>query len=131
MKLQPERRPPMETLISDTINRLTELHPQLVDPSQLDETHSKAASDLSETQALLDEAKTELETTRGQIIKTQSAKTKEFEEAVFTRNQELGDLTSRCAAAQTDFDTLSAELAQARQFRDQIEASIVSLTKNI
>jgi|SRR5882724_1706718 len=121
----------METLLTNLITQLQDLHPQLQNPEDLDATQAKAESDLSETQALLDEARATLETTRGQIIKTQSAKTKEFEEAVFTRNQELGDLTSRCAVAQSDFDKLSGELAQARAYRDQIEASIVSLTKNI
>ena len=121
----------MDALLTNLIAQLQDLHPQLQNPEDLDDAQARAESDLSETEALLDEARATLETTRGQIYKTQTAKTKEFEEAVFTRNQELGDLTSRCAVAQSDFDTLSAELAQARQFRDQIEASIVSLTKNI
>ena len=121
----------METLLSDLISRLTDLQPQLVDPSQLDEAQAKAESDLEETQALLDEAKAALQTTRDKNVQSQTKATRDYEETAFTKNKEAEDLTARCSALQDELNGINSEISVARQLSEQLAASIASLQKSV
>ena len=121
----------METLISNLLVQLQDLHPQLVDPSDLADTQAEAEASLAETEEALANAKTELQSTRDKNVQSQIKSTKAYEEQVFTLSKELEDLTSRTDVLQDELNGINSEISVARQLSEQLAASIVSLQKSV
>jgi predicted nucleic acid-binding Zn-ribbon protein len=121
----------MLEIVTEAIDKLTELKEQIADLGSIKTEHNKAKHDLKAAKAELVTAQADLKSATSGLTLVQVKNLKEFEENIFNKRKELEALIASTATAQAYLADLTAEVRAAEARHSAIEASIDSLRKKI
>ena len=117
----------MNETIDKVITALTELREHNVNLDQIKEQQSAVEADLEATEKELEARKAELASANAGLSEAQIKAQKEHDIAIYDKQIELRDLSTKATAAKAQLDDLLAQINSASAQHDAIEASLRSI----
>ena len=117
----------MNETIDKVIAALTELREHNVNLDQIKEQQSTVEADLEATEKELEARKAELASANAGLSEAQIKAQKEHDIAIYDKQIELRDLSTKVVAAKAQLDDLLAQINSASAQHDAIEASLRSI----
>lgn len=114
-------------IIDDTISHLVAARDHLAKLGKLEEAHAKSSAEFESHKAELSRVQGELENAKSGLSQAQVKNLRDYEEAVFTKSQQVKDLDAKIALALAQLNSVNVHLTSAATRHKQIEDSIASL----